>query len=758
MARKRKEQLRKKTKPIKREILDRVLIPLFLLALILIKIGEGTRWVFGKIIKTVLFLASVLYHILIYHINSLRLPKLALPKFPRIKPPTLPKIKISLPRITVPRFKLPTIKIAPSWKWFLAGIFFTLIFIFIPYQVFSWLSALPHPQLLTVREIPVTTKIFDRNGFLLYEIYAEQNRTPVTLAEIPKFLKEATIAIEDREFYTHPGFSPKGILRAIKETIVNRRLQGGSTITQQLVRSALLTPELTLTRKVKEIILSFWAERIYNKNQILEMYFNQVPYGGTAWGIEAAAQTYFGKSVKDLTLAESAFLAGLPASPSVYSPFGTHPELGLGRQQEVLRKMVAQGFITNQEEQEARNEKLEFIPPKTEIKAPHFVMYVKELLEKKYGARAMAMAGLRVTTTLDLPTQEMAQEIVTNEVEKLDNLRVGNGAALVTDPKTGEILAMIGSKNYFDLEDEGNVNVSLSLQQPGSAIKIVNYALALENGFSAATILDDSPITFQVAGQPPYTPVNYDGKFHGKIPLRFALGNSYNVPAVKVLAKLGVTKMIDQGRKMGITSWKDKSRYGLSLTLGGGEVTMFEMAHIYGVLANGGKRQELTAILRVSDYKGQVLEQARTRQGFPAIPEEVAFLLANILADNQARSAAFGQNSLLTIPGKTVSVKTGTSNDLRDNWAIGFTPSFVVVVWVGNNNNNSMSWVASGVTGATPIWQQIMKNLLKEKEDEPILPPKGIIKTTVCGRSEYFVKGTEKTVSCPPPPTPLPTP
>lgn len=738
MARKSRQNLQKKLRPI--TIIDRVLIPLLIILAILIKIGDGVRWIFRTILRTSLLLRRI----------RVKLPKIKFPKPPK---PRVPTIKISLPK---PKIIFPRIK--PQWKWFLTGIFFTFIFIFIPYQSWLALKSLPHPRLLSVREIPVTTKIFDRNGFLLYEIYAEQNRTPVSLAEIPKFLKEATIAIEDRDFYTHPGFSVKGIVRAAKEIILTRRLQGGSTITQQLVRSALLTPEASLVRKTKEIILSFWAERIYSKDQILEMYFNQVPYGGTAWGVEAAAQTYFGKDVTRLSLAESAFLAGLPSAPSVYSPYGTHPELGTLRQQEILRKMVEQGFITNQQEEEARSEKPEFIPPKTEIAAPHFVMYVKELLEKKYGPRLVSMGGLRVTTTLDLPTQEMAQEIVANEVEKLAGLRVGNGAALVTNPKTGEILSMVGSKDYFNLEEEGNVNIALSLQQPGSAIKVVNYAVALQKDFTAATILDDSPITFKVAGQPPYTPVNYDGKFHGKIPLRAALGNSYNVPAVKVLSRLGVENMIEQGRKMGITSWKDKSRFGLSLTLGGGEVTMLDMARVYGTLANEGKRQELAAILKVSDYKGQVLEEARARQGLAAIPPGVAFILANILADNQARAAAFGTNSLLVIPGKTVSVKTGTSNDLRDNWAIGFTPSYVVVTWVGNNNNSPMSWVASGITGATPIWHQVMKNLLEDKEDEPIFPTEGIVKATVCGRTEYFIKGTEKNIACPPPPSPSPTP
>jgi len=767
MIKKIRSRPQKKIKPI--TLTDLSLIPILITLAVLIKIGDGVKWLAKTILKTGLLFLSFVHHILIYNVSGLifrikvRPPKLVLPKFPKIKLPSFPRPKIPLPNF--PKFFnfliskfLYLFKFSPSLRWFLSGVLFTIIFFFIPYQTWLWLSNLPNPQLLSLREIPVTTKIFDRNGFLLYEIYADQNRTPVTLDKIPKFLKEATIAIEDKDFYRHPGFSIKGIVRAIKEIILNRRLQGGSTITQQLVRSALLTPEPTLTRKLKEIILSFWAERIFSKDQILEMYFNQVPYGGTAWGVEAASQTYFGKSVKDLNLSESAFLAGLPASPSVYSPYGIHPELGMVRQKEVLRKMVEEGYITKEQEAKASQEKLVFVPPKIKITAPHFVMYVKDILEKKYGSRLVSMGGLRVFTSLDINLQEMAQEIVTAEVGKLTNLNVGNGAALITNPKTGEILAMVGSKDYSDRENEGNVNVALSLRQPGSAIKVVNYSLALEKGFTAATFLDDSPTTFYIAGQPPYTPVNYDGRFHGKITLRSALANSYNVPAVKVLNQLGVKAMIDQGRKMGITSWKDESNFGLSLTLGGGEVTMLDMARVYGTLANKGLKQELVPILKIVDYKGQILEETKTKQGLPVISPGTAFILSDILADNLARSPAFGPNSLLNIPGKTVSVKTGTSNNLRDNWAIGYTPSYVVVVWVGNNDNKPMNWVASGVTGATPIWHNIMKNLLKEKQDEPFLPPEGIIKAEVCGRIEYFIAGTEKTVSCPPPPSPSPTP
>ncbi|MBL7150698.1 transglycosylase domain-containing protein [Candidatus Microgenomates bacterium] len=636
--------------------------------------------------------------------------------------------------------------------------FFTLFFIFIPFQAYSWLMALPHPKILSLGTAPVATKIYDRNGFLLYEIYLDENRTPVSLDQIPNHLKEATLAIEDSDFYSHPGFSIKGILRALKKLVFEKKIEGGSTISQQLIRSALLSPERTLSRKTKEIILAFWAERIYSKDEILEMYFNQVPYGGSAWGVEAASQIYFGKSVSQLSLAEAALLAGLPAAPSRFSPFGTFPEKAKSRQFEVLRRMTEEGFIDKMERLKVQNEKLEFAPQRIPIHAPHFVMYIKDLLIKKYGQRLVEQGGLRVITSLDLSLQEEVEEVVKNEVLKLSALRVGNGAVIVTNPKTGEVLSMVGSKDYFDIEEEGNVNIAFSLQQPGSSIKVVTYAAALQNGFTAASILDDSPVVYKIPGQPPYAPVNYDAKFHGKVPLRYALGSSYNIPAVKTLAKIGVDSMIEQGKRMGIENWQDKSRFGLALTLGGGEVTMLDMARVYGVLANKGIKQELKAVLEITDYEGRVLEKASSKNGVMVIPEEIAFILTDILSDNQARTAAFGPDSLLNIPGKKVAVKTGTSNDLRDNWAIGYTPSYLVVAWVGNNDNSPMSQVASGVTGATPIWHETMKVLLEGKENEEYLSPEGITKIFCRGKWEYFVKGTEPAGGCPPIPTVSPSP
>ncbi len=653
-----------------------------------------------------------------------------------------------------------------DFRGFALGVGAAFLFIFIPYIAYHWLVALPNPQLLTRRDLEVTTKIYDRNGALLYEIYADQNRTPLKLTEIPLTLRQATIAIEDREFYLHPGFSIRGILRAVKETMLHKRLQGGSTITQQLIKSALLSPEVNITRKVKEILLAFWAERMYGKNQILEMYLNQVPYGGTAWGVEAASQTYFGKSVKDINLAESALLAGLPAGPTEYSPFGSHPELALVRQREVIRRMLEERYITKAQANEALHTKLVFAQPHVSIRAPHFVMYVKELLEQRYGTRLVERGGLRIITSLDIGVQEKVEDIVSSTIDGIGYLNVGNGAALVTKPRTGEILAMVGSRNYYDLEHDGNVNVTTSHRQPGSSIKVVTYATALENGFTAASILEDSPAVFSPPGSPPYAPVNYDGKFHGPTPLRYALGNSFNIPPVRLLQKLGLPTMMDKAKLMGIESWEDPSQYGLSLTLGGGEVTMLEMAEVFGTLANAGKRMDLLPILEVTDYTGRIIERNSPKNGVQAVKPETAWIMSNILSDNTARITAFGPTSSLVIPEKTVSVKTGTTDNKRDNWTIGYTPSYVTTVWVGNNNGDPMNpYLASGITGAAPIWHDIMVELLKNKEEE-VAPKPDTVVALPCyfGRPEYFVVGTEPPggrcmpLPTPPPIKPSPTP
>jgi membrane peptidoglycan carboxypeptidase len=464
------------------------------------------------------------------------------------------------------------------------------------------------------------------------------------------------------------------------------------------------------------------VETIYTKNQILEMYLNQIPYGSTAYGIEAASELYFGKAAKNLTLAEATMLAGLPAAPSKYSPFGARPELAKARQETVLRRMVEDGYITSQEAEKAKKEELVFKKPEAP-KAPHFALWIKEQLANKYGERVVEQGGLRVTTTLDLELQEFAESVVATEVAKLKRLKVGNGAALVTRPKTGEILAMVGSKDYFAEDEDGKVNVIFAKRQPGSSIKPLNYALAFKDEkITPATPLADIPTCFAVANQPLYCPRNYDNKFHGPQQARFALGNSFNVPAVRVLALNGIENFVEFAKKMGITTFTDPSNYGLSLTLGGGEVTPYDMAVAFGVFANQGIKQPLISILKVEDWKGSVLEETSLEEtelsGERVLDTSVTFLISHILLDNNARVAAFGERSYLNVSGHPeVSVKTGTTNDLRDNWTIGYTQQALVVTWVGNNDNSEMSGAISGVSGASPIWNKIMKKVLDKAED-----------------------------------------
>lgn len=677
------------------------------------------------------------------------------------------------------RFSLPQIKL-PSWRLeleyhnlvlVLLGLILAIPLVIVPYWIKSQLDLLPDPKLLTLREISVSTKIYDRNGVLLYQIYSDENRSIVKLSELPKYVVEATIATEDKNFYHHIGFDLFGIIRAAFANSNGTISQGGSTITQQLVKSALLTPERTLGRKIKELVLAFWAERIYSKQQILEMYLNQVPYGGAAYGIEEAAKIYFKKKATDLTLSEAALLAGLPSAPSVYSPYGTHPELARERQKQTLTAMVSQNFITSFQAETAEKEELKYGGQEISIKAPHFVMYVKEYLTQKYGERRVDRGGLEVITSLDYGLYETLTKMVKDGVEKQKYLRVGNGAALVTNPMTGEILAMIGSTDFFDLTHDGNVNVALANRSPGSSIKPLNYALAMERGLiTPATVIDDSPVVYRTSGQAPYSPGNYDGRFHGKVTARVALASSYNIPAVKVLEKNGMTNFIDFARKAGITTFIDPSRYGLALTLGGGEVKMTDMATAFSIFANGGEKVDLKPILSVKDYKGNVLEDNRdtghkTQDSGRIISPQTAFLINTILADDGARAPTFGAGSILNVSGHTVSVKTGTAETKKDNWTIGYSfgdQPRLVAVWVGNNDNSPMSpFLESGNTGAAAIWNPIMSFALKDQPNSPIPRPDDIIPVQICAMTgtltcencprtitEYFKKGTEPKVAC----------
>ncbi len=622
---------------------------------------------------------------------------------------------------------------------------------------------LPRPDKIVRRE-GFATKIYDRDGELLYDVFADQRRTPVTLDQIPDHLKNATIAIEDKNFYKHGGFDPTGFFRALYNIVVHRRLQGGSTLTQQLVKNVLLTPQRTIPRKIKEFILAIQIENRYSKDEILQMYLNESPYGGTAWGVEAAAETYFDKPVSELNLIESAILAGLPQRPSAYSPFGDDPKAYIDRTQAVLRRMREDGYITPEQEKTAvkQLDEVEFATEGLNFKAPHFVMYVKKQLEEVYGQRVVEQGGLKVTTTLDYRIQEEAQKAVTEEIAKVESLHITNGAAIVLDPNTGEILAMVGSKNYNDPDYDGKVNVTLSLRQPGSAIKPVTYVTALKRGYTASTFLMDSPTTFPGGqGLPDYKPVNYDGQFHGPLQARYALGNSINVAAVKMLAKVGLKNMLATGYEMGLSTLEPTTenlrRLGLSVTLGGGEVRLLELAQAYSAFANSGLRVEPISILKVEDQNGRVLEEHKPVSGKRVLSEGEAFVISHILSDNNARMLTFGAHSAIAISGRQVAVKTGTTNDKRDNWTIGWTPQIVAGVWVGNNDNSPMTQVASGVSGAAPIWRRVILAALRDKPNIGFSVPGGVVTAevdTVSGyrshdgfpsRAEYFIQGTEPT-------------
>jgi len=624
------------------------------------------------------------------------------------------------------------------------------------------LWGIPLPSKLSSENIPVSTKILDRNGKLIYEIYTDQKRTPVSMDELPPYIKESTISIEDKDFYKHYGFSTSGIARALYNIAFKHKLQGGSTLTQQLVKNALLTPERTIRRKIREFILSTLVEVRYSKDQILEMYLNQIPYGGAAYGVESASELYFAKAAKDLTLAEAALLAGLPAAPTAYSPFGAHPEKAKQRQEDVLRRMVEDGYITQEDADGAKGQALKFAEPE-KSKATHFALWVKELLAEKYGDSVVEQGGLRVTTTLDLDLQEFAENAVATEVAKLKKQSVGNGAAVVTRPKSGEVLAMVGSKDYFSTDEDGKVNVIFAKRQPGSSIKPLNYALALKDEkITPSTPLADVPTCFIQVGQPSYCPKNYDNSFHGAPQVRFDLGNSYNVPAVQVLALNSIENFIDFATSMGITTFTDPKNYGLSLTLGGGEVRPYDMAVAFGVFANGGTKVTLNPIFKVTDWKGKVLEETKPDEveGDRVLSPEVSFLVSHILLDNNARTQAFGPSSFLNVAGHSeVSVKTGTTNDRRDNWTIGYTSQVVVVTWVGNNDNTPMGGAVSGVSGASPIWNKIIKFALGKAEEGEYnksdkghswpQQPEGVAGTTICSDTGNVPQGPEGDPGCP---------
>jgi len=635
------------------------------------------------------------------------------------------------------------LKITPVRKSFILGILFSIFFVFIPVVVFRWFKELPAPDSLVLEANKKSTVILDRNGKLLYEIYVDKNYNPVKLEEIPECVIKATLAAEDDKFYKHKGVRVDSVIRAVKNNLTRKNsLQGGSTITQQLVKNVLLTPERTYIRKIKELILSMLVEAKYSKNEILEMYLNNTPYGGTSWGIQSASKKYFNKDVWELSLAEGSLLAGLPTAPTSYSPIH-NLILAKERQKYVLDRMVDLSYITKDEMEEAYSKEFVFANQDGYIRAPHFVDFIRKDLEKKYGKGYVETGGLTVTTTLDIDLHDKAQTIVAEEVNKNSYLGFSNGAAVVMDVKNSEVLAYVGSINYFK-EVWGAYDVVSAFRQPGSSIKPVTYALALSGSYTPASFIDDSPITYRFAGSPDYTPVNYDGNYHGKVSLRQALANSYNIPAVKLAKSVGIDNIVLKGREMGLTNWEVDGTYGLSITLGGKEVKLLDHTNLYGTLARMGIYKEPKIYLSIKDSRGYDI-YSDNREEKQVLSPEVSYLIWHILSDYYARLPAFGVNNFLSIPGHRVAVKTGTTNNIKDNWTLGYTPSYVVGVWVGNNDGSPMKQnLASGLTGAAPIWNKIMTEVLKDKPKEDYEMPQNVFvkKDDNCGVTEVFIKGT----------------
>lgn len=585
---------------------------------------------------------------------------------------------------------------------------------------------LPSPGKVNSRLVIESTKIYDRTGqHILYEVHGEEKRTLIPFRDIPDSVKYATISLEDQNFYSHHGIKIDAILRAAIKNVLNvGATQGGSTITQQFVKNSLLTSEKAFTRKIKEAILSIEIEQKFSKDEILEMYLNEIPYGSNAYGIESAAQTFFAKPARELTLDEAALLASLPQAPSRYSPYGSRTEILKGRQELALNNMVKLGYITEQQAEEAKAvDVLAKVKTKKEnISAPHFVMYIKEYLESKYGFEAVEQGGLKVYTTLDWDKQKAAEKAVADQAEKnLNSWNASNASLVAIDPKTGQILAMVGSKDYFDKSIDGQVNVAIRDRQPGSSFKPYVYLTAFTKGYTPETVLFDVETNFSTDEGKDYKPQNYDGNFRGPLKMKEALAQSLNIPAVKTLYLAGVKDSIMMAKKLGITGLNQPDRYGLSLVLGGGEVKLLDHVSAFATIANKGIRHEKTAILKIESSKGEVLEEYKENEGEKIVEEKYLAMLAHVMSTNDYRAPVFGSNSPLRFDDRQVAVKTGTTNEFRDGWAMGFTPSIAVGVWAGNNDNSPMKPGADGVNVSAPIWRSFMNEALKNtaKEDFP---------------------------------------
>lgn len=636
------------------------------------------------------------------------------------------------------------------WLFVLGSIVFLSAFLFLE-------RTLPDPETIATRKIGESTKIFDKTGkILLYDIHGEQKRTIVPWDQIPTSIKNATLASEDINFYNHKGFDVKGIFRAFFNNLRRLRLsQGGSTITQQLVKNALLGQEKTFSRKIKEIILSIEIERRFSKDQIFWMYLNQIPYGSNAYGIEAASETFFNKNASDLSLGEAATLAALIRATTYYSPYGNHVNELLIRKDSILLKMKNLGYITETEYASTAKEQIVFTPLLEKIPAPHFVIMVKEYLMQKYGENTVENGGLNIITTLDAVFQSIAEETVTKYAAiNKEKYKANNAALVAIDPKTGDVLALVGSKDYYNIAEEGNFNVITANRQPGSAFKPFAYAAALSRGYPDSTMVFDlktefnpncSPDGLQVKDQyglDCYHPQNYDEQFRGPVSFRQGLAQSLNVPSVKVLYLGGVSDTIDLAKKMGITTLTNRSRFGLSLVLGGAEVHPIDLVSAYGVFANDGIRNPWSIIKKIQTSGGQILEEQK-EENIRVLDFQTARIINDILSDNSARSPVFGYSSSLYLPGYSVAAKTGTTQENRDAWVVGYSPALAAGVWTGNNGNESMTRQGAGISASGPMWNSFMSQVLPLLPNENFENPTPVNSGKPMLDGNYFYKKNE---------------
>jgi 1A family penicillin-binding protein len=644
------------------------------------------------------------------------------------------------PELTLHKGEATPRKRGFSWRYcfwfFMSASLFTFILLFFILGTISlgcyyyFQMNLPVPTRSAMLAMPESTRIYDRHGVLLYELHGDVKRRFVPLSEIPESLRLATIAIEDKNFYKHKGYDLQAIARAFYINYKHKGIsQGASTITQQLARTMFLDQERAYIRKIRELLLAIEIEKRYSKDEILEMYLNNIPYGSIAYGVSAAAEIYLDKSVKDLGLMESAYLAALPKAPSDYSPFGSNRSALDRRALEVLAAMQALAYLDSATVQSLVNQPLpHFVSPPHVIKAPHFVFYALEELEKQYGHEELMGGGLEVYTSLDLAWQREAERVVEKWGEINEKkYAAGNAALTAVDPTTGEILAMVGSRDYFE-PGSGTYNAAISPRQPGSSFKPYVYATAFSNGMNPDTKIVDSRTDFAAANYGvSYVPQNYSGRHYGTVTARKALAGSLNVPAVKTIVSVGVPKTIDLAERLGISTLTDRKRFGPALALGGGEVKLLEHTAAMGAFGNGGRKQPLVSLLSIKNRSGVSLYQHKPGPGIQAVDEKAAFYIADILSDRKAREFIFGPRNKLVISGHRVAAKTGTTQDFHDAWTVGFTPSIAVGVWTGNNDNKPMKAGADGSYVAAPIWNEFMSFALGRVAKKDFAVPRSLL-------------------------------